>query len=235
MYFEYLPSGVSIGVNEKDEMISASLLKVPFIMGVFKNIERGSIDTDQVLTLEESDLNAGFGLLWKQGAGAQLTVADAIRLALTQSDNTAINVLNRHMSQNVTLEVHNALDIPINLQNNIAVVSAKNYSSIFRCLYLSCFLSYENSQHILELLTQTIFDNGIRVGVPGEVALAHKVGLYDHPDHNGGVRSDCGIAFVPKRPYILCVLVEGSAEQEDDMLEFMHEVSRRVYRYVASI
>ena len=43
VYFEYLPSGVSIGVNEKDNFISASLIKVPLIMGIFKLMETGTL------------------------------------------------------------------------------------------------------------------------------------------------------------------------------------------------
>src|SRR4051812_43641694 len=40
LYFEYLPSGVSIGVNDKQEFILVSLLKVPVVMAVYRNVEQ---------------------------------------------------------------------------------------------------------------------------------------------------------------------------------------------------
>lgn len=236
VYFEYLPSGVSIGVNEKTEFISASLLKVPFIMGIYQEIEAGRLDAEKQLTLEETDLDQRFGQLWKRGAGTHVSVEEAIRLSLTHSDNTAINVLNRELRHNVLKDVHDALDITIQLSGDTTpVVSAKNYSSIFRCLYLSCYLPYECSQKILSLLTESIFSNGIQAGVPPHVPVAHKVGIYDAPNHNGGVRSDCGIIYEPSRPYVLCIIVSGDKSQEDLMITFMQNISERVYTFVHNL
>lgn len=234
VYFEYLPSGVSIGINEKTEFISASLLKLPFIMGVAKKVEQGMIDEDTILTLDQTDLDQRFGSLWKAGVGGQLLVRDAMQMALAQSDNTAVNVLNRQMDVDVNTLVLNALDIPIVLRATDAVVSAKNYASILRCLYLSCLLKYKNSQALLEYLSQSPFDNGIKAGVPKDVRVSHKIGIYDHANHDGGVRSDCGIVYAPKRPYILCVIVEGDKTQETAMTDFMKAVSAEIFAYVTS-
>ena len=44
VYFEYLPSGISIGINDRTNFVSASLLKVPIAMGILKEIETGVID-----------------------------------------------------------------------------------------------------------------------------------------------------------------------------------------------
>ncbi len=234
VYFEYLPSGVSIGVNEKEEFISASLLKTPFIIGILKAIENGAIRMDDVLTLEQSDLDPNFGRLWERGVGSKLTVEEAIRLALTQSDNTATRLLDRMMPEDMVRLVYNALDVPISFEDENPVVSAKNHSSVFRCLYLSCFLDFADSQKILSLLTQSIFTNGISAGVPGGVPLAHKVGIYDSPNSDMRVRSDCGIVYVPKRPYILCIMGESTKGQEQLITDFAAEISNRVYRFVAS-
>lgn len=235
VYFEYLPTGVSIGVNEKEEFISASLLKVPFVIGVFERLETGALHMQDVLTLQEKDMDPKFGTLWKRGAGTQLTVEEAIRLAITQSDNTAARALDSLMSHDLVREVYDALDIPIVLDMNNPVVSPKNYSSVFRCLYLSCFLRHESSEMILELLTQTIFSDGIQAGVPSDVNVAHKVGFYDSFDSTKKVRSDCGIIFLPKRPYILCAVIELEGGHEQEATDFFRELSSRVYRFVSGV
>src|SRR3989344_3795689 len=40
LYFEYLPTGTSIGINEKNEFSAASLIKVPIVMAYFHQKER---------------------------------------------------------------------------------------------------------------------------------------------------------------------------------------------------
>lgn len=234
VYFEYLPSGVSIGVNEKENFISASLIKVPFIMGIYKLMEEGALREDTVITLKKEDLDPHFGNLWKQGEGARLTVREAIRLTLAESDNTAALALDHFAKDDPIREVYNTLDIPIDWSGNQPAVSPKNYSSIFRCLYLSCLLSYKSSQDILHQLTQTIFTDGLPAGVPKGVPFAHKIGMYDSPTSGKRVRLDCGIAYPPKRPYILCVLGEAEKGNEYLITDFTRQVSGLIYRYVAN-
>lgn len=233
VYFEYLPSGTSVGVNEKDTFVTASLLKVPFIMGVYKRIEQGAIRKDDVITVSEQDIDPYFGSLWKKGAGTKLTVKEAIDLALRESDNTAVRALDSTLSQDLVHEVYDALDIPGDLTVELPVVSPKNYSSVLRCLYLSCYLSADTSQEILDTMTHSIFTDGMKAGVPDVVPVAHKVGYYDMPNQPDLLESDCGIVYAPKRPYSLCVFVTAPREKEQDITDFMREVSHKVYQYVA--
>ncbi len=232
VYFEYLPSGVSIGVNEKENFISASLIKVPFIMGIYKLMEKGTLKKDTMITLKKEDLDPHFGTLWKQGEGHTLTVEEAIRLTLQESDNTAALALDHFAVNDPIREVYDSLDIPIDWSGDQPAVSPKNYSSIFRCLYLSCLLDYQGSQDILRQLTQTIFNDGLPAGVPKDVPFAHKIGMYDSPTSGKRVRLDCGIAYPPKRPYILCVLGEAEKGKEFLITDFTRQVSGLVYRYV---
>ena len=233
VYFEYLPSGVSIGVNEKDEFVTASLLKVPVIMGIYHMIETGKLNGNRMITLKQTDLDPNFGNLWKRGAGAKLTVDEAVKLALTESDNTAALALDDLIPEDPVLSVYNSLDIPVIIDHTQPVVSPKNYSSVLRCLYLSCYLSFANSQKLLDLLTQSVFTDSIPAGVPPTVKVAHKVGIYDQPGSKNRVRSDCGIVYAPHRPYILCIFSALQKGQESNVMDFVRAVSARVYAYVS--
>ncbi len=234
VYFEYLPSGVSIGINDKEQFVTASLLKVPVIMGVYKLMETGVVHGDQTITLTKQDLDPGYGNLWKRGEGATLTVDEAVQLALTESDNTAALALDDLAEADPVLSIYNSLDIPVEMDDTQPVVSPKNYSSVLRCLYLSCYLSYAGSQKILDIMTQSVFTNTIPAGVPAGVRVAHKVGIYDQPGTDDRVRSDCGIVYVPNRPYILCIFSQLRAGQEMQVSQFIADVSRRVYDYVST-
>src|SRR3989304_5590602 len=149
VYFEYLPSGSSIGVNEKMQVKIASLIKIPIVMAVYKEIEKGSLSKDSVLTVTKERLDPTYGSLWKKGEGTQIKVWEAINLALIESDNTATNVLISILPEDALERVYNWLDVPKNKEGDSPILSPKNYTSILRSLYLSSYLTEASSNEIL--------------------------------------------------------------------------------------
>lgn len=226
MYFEYLPSGTSIGINDKDEYFQASLIKVPMAMVMYKHIESGDASANDTLTLAEEDLDDGYGKLYEKGAGYKLTVQDAIDVMLVDSDNTAYKALFKKYPTFLD-EIFDFLDLPKDSTNNLPVVSPKNYASIFRALYLSSYLRPEFSNEVLEILTYTNFHNKIPAGLPKGIRVAHKIGVL-RPE---SMFSDCGIVYVPDRPYILCAMVRGTEEQANQQIS---TISKMIYEYVAA-
>lgn len=232
MYFEYLPTGNSIGINEKEAYVLASLLKVPLVMAVYKKVENKELDLDKQLIIKETDLDPLFGNLWKKGTGTKLTVRDAIKLALIESDNTANNALFDLINIADIKDVFASLDIPWGDSQNVEVVTPKNYSSVLRSLYLSSYLEREHSNEILEYLTQSIDDDKIAGGVPGDIKVAHKIGVYDAANITKRVFTDCGIVYIPHRPYILCIMVR---DHERNSVTFMSDLSKIIYEYLSSV
>lgn len=230
-YFEYLPSGISIGVNEKESFILASLLKTPLVMGVYKQLEKGIIHRNDIVTIKEEDLDPLFGNLWEKGVGFQLSLLEAIKYTLIDSDNTAKNVLFSSVPEGTLEDVFDALDIPKDLSGSDPVVTPKNYSSILRSLYLSSYLTEESSQEILYLLTQTPFNDKLAAGVPKTVRVSHKIGVHRGGENANAVFTDCGIIYEPKRPYILCIMTKSS---EPVAKKHMKEISKLVYEYVSN-
>jgi beta-lactamase class A len=237
VYFEYLPSGISIGVNEKQEIKVVSLSKVPLVMSIFKKIERGKISLDDMLVIEEKHLDRGFGTLWQRGAGARVPIKELVRLALTESDNTAYRALFDQLTNQEVHEVYVGLDVSIERQQEgglfYPIISPKSYSSIFRSLYLSSFLTKNHSNYILETLTQSASKDKLAAGVPDTVKIAHKIGVFkklDSPSQNLFV--DCGIVYVPDRPYILCASVSDTDEEAKRHLSY---ISKMIYEYIVAV
>src|SRR5664279_2502294 len=79
LYFEYLPTGTTIGINENSEFTAASLLKVPVVMAYYYKKERLGLTDDPIVTIKKSELNSQFGDLYKRGAGAQINLGDAVK------------------------------------------------------------------------------------------------------------------------------------------------------------
>lgn len=247
LYFEYLPTGVSIGINDKEEVTLASLTKVPIAMSIFKKIEKGQLSTDKIVSINKENLDRKFGNLWEKGEGAQISINDLLRLALVESDNTAYRVLFDQLSSQEINEVYENLDIPLSYREEeeeeeegggeikkkrYPQVSPKNFSSIFRSLYLSSFLRKENSNRILEILTQAPFNDKIAAGVPEDIKVSHKIGVFEKIDISKTVYTDCGIIYAPSRPYILCAFVQDSNEAAK---KHMSHLSKMIYGYIAIV
>lgn len=229
-YFEYLPSGTSIKINQENQMVGASLLKVPLVMNLFKAAEQSQIDLNRTLTIQEGDIDRRSGTLWQKGAGTKLLVKDTAREAIVESDNTAINMLIAAAANQFDLFQRSIDELDINLEvenQNQTTISAQSYSSVLKCLYLSCFLNYDNSQQILEWLTQAQSPTRLRGGVPETVKVAHKYGT-----SAGRSESDCGIVYLPKRPYIICFMVDAPPEEANKIIS---NISKTVYGYVTDI
>lgn len=226
-YFEYLPTGVSIGINEKVDYESASLLKLPLVITYFMGVENSGLDINQDVTIQKNQIDDGYGELWKSGPGTRLSIDSLISYALVKSDNTAAKVLADQVKASDYIDVYNGLDIEVPEPNNPVKLAAKSYSSIFKALYFSSLINREHSQKILDLLTRTDFHDELPAGVPTSVPVAHKVGItYDT------LYQDCGIVYEPQRPYILCMIsqsTEGVAKAR------MKEISAMVYQYIHSV
>jgi len=235
IYFEYLPSGVSIGINEKNGFYLASLLKTPLVMAVYRQVENGKVDLNKELTVEQKHIDSGYGNLWEKGVGTKLTVKKAIDLALMESDNTAyllLYYLLEPKAKDLFSDIFDNLNIPREKYNTLPIVTPKNYSSILRSLYFSSYLSLESSNKILTDLTNTKFNDQIIAGVPSNIRVSHKIGVYEN-ESGASIYSDCGIVYEPRRPYIVCIMTKDLTNQEANLR--IKNLSSMIYNYVSSV
>ena len=52
LYFEYLPSGTPIKIGSDNELIAASLIKLPLVMNLYRADELGKINLDKIVTIQ---------------------------------------------------------------------------------------------------------------------------------------------------------------------------------------
>jgi beta-lactamase class A len=226
-YFEYVPDGTSIRIGADEQLVAASLIKVPLAMNLYRAAELGRIDLDKKVTVTPQEIDDAFGDLWKKGPGFEMTLRQAARYMLIDSDNTATHVVFDHVKNLLSYDEQSfaRLDIDQNTENGQAVITARSYSSVLKGLYFSAYLNNEGSQELLGYLSKSKATNRLTKYLPDSVPVAHKIGVYNA----NWAESDCGIVYVPKRPYILCVMV-GLPESEAD--EFIAQVSKEVYGFV---
>ncbi len=91
-----LASGATIDIRADEPFPLASCFKIPVMVEVMRQVDRGLVRLDERLTLREEDKSPG-SLLLHCHAGLQPTVRDLLFLMITLSDNTATDMLWRRV------------------------------------------------------------------------------------------------------------------------------------------
>src|SRR3989338_1131612 len=83
----------SININGEAQFPAASLIKIPVAVVLLRNIDKGLIKWDTVLTLKPKHYAQGAGYLRTKRAGTKLELREVFKLMITISDNTATNMI----------------------------------------------------------------------------------------------------------------------------------------------
>lgn len=87
------PNGDTFTHNADRKYGAASTVKIPLMVEIFRQIDRGERSLDDPYTLVDADRAAGSGVILELHTGITLTLNDLIYLMMAISDNTATNVL----------------------------------------------------------------------------------------------------------------------------------------------
>lgn len=235
-YFRDLNGGPWALVNPDFRSLPSSLLKVPLAISVYQHAERDpKFLSTQVTFAGGANVNQSehFQPPEKIQPHTTYQVADLVRYMLKDSDNAALYLLGSMISPQELQDSYTRLGIeaPLTTDKQDYTMPVKTYASFFRILYNGTYLTRDNSEHILSLLSESTFTQGIVAGVPQGTAVAHKFGEATSP--NGILQlHDCGIVYKPGQPYLLCVMTKGSSF--DTLIKVISHVSRAVYQILQS-
>jgi beta-lactamase class A len=237
VYFRDLNNGPIFGINETVGFMPASLLKMTLAFVYLNADERNPGVLKQKILFDKRTWD--FTQTYQSDKMIQLggiySIEELLRNMLMYSDNDAYALLIAYMEDmKKDTEVKQAyLELGFLEPNGIydEMMSVRQYTALFRLLYNASYLDTNNSEKILNWLSQTDFNNGLRAGVPSGINIAHKFGERETPD---GVKQlhDCGIVYFPKNPYALCVMTSGS--NLDDLAKIIGHISEEVYNEVNS-
>jgi beta-lactamase class A len=234
----------AIAVNGDKKYYPSSIGKIPIMMAYFAIAEhssRGILDKEITYPVGSPDLNTTQDIKPLQAIipGRTYSVNDLISYMIKYSDNNAAELLFKDVDQATLNDIYLNLGIPIDYNLSIAdldFITPAQVSMLFRILYNATYLSTEDSEMALKLLSQSSFTQGLAAGVPNSTVVAHKLGLVGIV--SGGITTehelhDCGIIYAPNRPYLLCVMTRG-ASPLPNMENTIADISRTAYQAVTS-
>jgi beta-lactamase class A len=237
VYFRDLHDGPIMGINENAYFVPASLLKVPLVITYYYLAEFNEKILDKMLVYKGDINNAGQQLEPDETIKENIPykIRDLIYKTLVYSDNRSYTVLLNYL--NNTLSLQKGTDLLLETYNNLGIVNPENtsqstltvkeYASIFRILYNATYLSRSDSNEILETLSKSNFNYGIKGGLPDKIIVSHKYGeRYGLSDEKKQLH-DCGIIYFPGNPYLLCVMTVG--DNFNDLSSIIEDISKMIY------
>ncbi len=223
---------------DKDALIpSASLAKIPVMLAYFAAAEEGKVKFSDRVELKTSDKTGGSGLLKNACPGSDCSVEDLIYLMITESDNTAANILigrmgldelNRYFSKfglkhtNLSrkmMDFHSRKD---GVEN---YTTAGDMAYILEQLYRGRFLNKKASKKCLGLLSEQKINDRIPKRLPADTPVAHKTGL------ERGVCHDAGIVYTGKGDFLIVVLTKHTSPTARDSKKFISRLALLAYNY----
>ncbi len=194
---------------------SASMVKVPIMAACYQAAEQGRISLHDTLKLKRSDKVRGSGVLRGAAIGSPLTVEKLLELMITNSDNTAANMLIDLLGYEYLGNTFHALGLEsTNLSRKMMDFQSRsrgveNWTTpremalIMEKIYRRSCISPQVSEQCLELLKRQKVNNRIPRYLPRKVVVAHKTGLEHKVCH------DAGIVYTGKGDVLISVLTEG--------------------------
>ncbi len=232
-----LSTGWTIAVNEDKLFPSASLVKVPIMATIFSLAAEKRLNLEQRLALANKCKALGSGIIKDYAAGTEFNIDYLIEVMITESDNTAANMLIDYLG----FEPLNNYFKKLGLSNtNIArkmmdfksrKAGLENFTSVgdvaflLEEIYNNKLINKDFSQKCLKILKRQKARDRIPAKLPSGAVVAHKTGL------EKGVCHDAGIVFTPNGDFLICVLTLHNYKFAVPAKKFISQVAADAYNY----
>ena len=93
VYYREVGTKNSWGLKDFERLPAASLIKIPLLIELYRQLAAGTIRSDEILTVRKRDKVGGSGVLQGRRTPFRMSIRELSELMITRSDNTATNVL----------------------------------------------------------------------------------------------------------------------------------------------
>lgn len=248
VYYINMENGETLGINESTPIVAASCIKIAYNTYLYEKVEAGEISMSETMKYNASpypdgDLEPGTGSIQNSANGTEYTIQQVSHLSITQSDNCGTNMIIRRLGGEDAINDNylKTISSVVNYREKVsytdftgkAMEGKRRTSSIDLAKYAEhTYQDWTRNQvafqPLIDDLCNTEYSWGIPKGLPADVKVAHKIGLYPA----FGVNNDVAIVFASE-DYVLAVMTE-SGDSDKAQNQIIGEVSRMVYEFVES-
>ncbi|HUC80669.1 MAG TPA: serine hydrolase [Flavisolibacter sp.] len=221
VYVKNLKNGKAVAINADTVFPTASMVKIPILIGVMDKVNRGELKFDQPLTYKDSLLYAGVDILGSFKAGEKIDLGKVVMLMLTMSDNTASLWLQSLAGTGTRInEILDSMGFVVTRVNSRTPgreairnvygwgqTSPREMATLMEKIVNGEVVSKEKSAQMLRLLGRNYWDENAISQIPPDVFVASK---------NGAVNeSRSEVLFVNGRNarYVFCIATKNNKDQ----------------------
>ena len=230
LYAKDLRTGQTVAIDPDVPVNTASVIKVAIMLEAMYQVKAGTLSFDDTLPLRKEDQVSGSGVLQLFHTPADINFETAIVLMITQSDNTAANLVLAHVGRENVNKRLRALGFqvttsirPINHPNEgdqspelkpfgIGRTTAREMAGILESINRCDLGDPKLCARMIDIMEHQFWRNGIPHYLEDadttEVAshVANKTGSLDH------VRNDVGIVYTKDGPIVIAAFTYDNAD-----------------------
>lgn len=181
------------GLNHQEVMQAASLIKLPVMYTAYKEFESGNLDR-----VGNTELIEAMGK--RSDNGSFIKMVGILGKEKINKNISELGMSKTSLSENKT--------------------TPEEVGIFFKKLYKNELLNNADSKELQDFMTDTIFEEWLRPGIPSNIKLVHKYGRELHSVSDAGiVKSD--------KPFVMVIMTDGVIEREAD--ELIPKLSKLLY------
>jgi beta-lactamase class A len=221
IYIKNLKNGKTVSINADTIFPTASIVKVPIMLGVMDKIQKGELNYDQELVYKDSLLYEGADILGSFKNGEKILLKKVIMLMLTTSDNTASLWLQSLAGKGARInEILDSLGLK-NTRVNSRTPGRENNRTIYgwgqttphemgmiiEHIYRNEIFSPQACERMMRCLGRNYWDEDEAISqIPPYIEVFSKNGCVD------ATRSEMLLVNAPHNPYVFCVFTKNNKD-----------------------
>jgi beta-lactamase class A len=224
IYVKSLKTGKVVAINADSVFPTASMVKVPILLGVIDKINKGELSYHQPIIYKDSLLYAGVDILGSYKNNEQVELSKVIMLMLTTSDNTAslwlqslagtgthINEIMQELGYKNT-RVNSRT--PGREENRTTFgwgqTTAFEMANIMERIYRKEIYNDSSCIRMMRLLGRNYWDEQGLSSIPPTVEVFSKNGAVN------ASRSEVMLVNAAHHPYVVCIITKNNKDESWD-------------------
>jgi len=243
IYIKNLRTGKTVTISADSVFSTASIVKVPILVGIMDRIDKGGLNYDSSLTYKDSLFYAGSDILGSFKNEERISLKKVIMLMLTTSDNTASlwlqSLAGTGTRINQILDSIGMLYTRVNSRTPGRETSRAKYgwgettpremATLFEKIYRKEVFSSELCDRMLRCLGRNFWDEEALSQIPPTIEVFSKNGAVN------ASRSEVLLVNAHKNPYILSIFTQNnkdlSWENNNEAWVLTRKLSKLVWEY----
>jgi beta-lactamase class A len=220
VYIKNLRTNRVVAINSDTIFPTASMIKIPILIGIIDKLEKGELTYHQDLQYRDTLLYAGVDILGSFKNDEKIALSKVMMLMLTMSDNTASLWLQSLAGTGTRInEILDSLGFDYTRVNSRTTgreinrnvygwgqTTPREMVTLMEKIVEGQVISKNASNKMLRLLGRNYWDEAALSSVPAGVFIASKGGAVDES------RSEVLFVNAPGSPYIFCICTKNNLD-----------------------